>query len=240
MKQYTATLRLIDTKLVGKKRLDIKDTVHAENSGEARQILESRHSDRTVLSITEVRQEAPAKGVGRVDRSGNLEQTSEVMGGSIVTYAKYAVVALAIYGAISLFDAPETSSPPQNPSVLVEQVASHGSQDLRNEQTSAESPKIYLGASREQPRPEQLSETTSDTTFEVNPEFPHLAFIVDRRESIVLQSGPGLTSKNVARLLSGSKVMAASSTGKWIRVQTPDGLIGYVRQKQLRFDQQRR
>ncbi|GAA5008048.1 hypothetical protein FNZ56_03670 [Pseudoluteimonas lycopersici] len=65
--------------------------------------------------------------------------------------------------------------------------------------------------------------------------FPYQAVIVDRRDSIVLQSEPRMLSKNVIRIPTGAQVRAATNEGKWIMVETADGAIGYVRRKQLEF-----
>lgn len=75
-----------------------------------------------------------------------------------------------------------------------------------------------------------------DTTGE---EFPFAARLVDRRSKVVLQSGPGITSRNVAKLETGATVYASATDGKWIRVRTRDGLVGFVRRKQLDFTSMR-
>lgn len=60
-----------------------------------------------------------------------------------------------------------------------------------------------------------------------------MARIVDSRNSIVLQSGPRMASKNVARIQTGSVVEVISHDGKWVQIRTEGGLLGYVRQRQL-------
>ena len=59
------------------------------------------------------------------------------------------------------------------------------------------------------------------------------ARIVDSRDRIVLQSGPKMSSKNVAKIDTGSTVQVVSDEGKWVQVRTEEGQIGYVRRKQL-------
>lgn len=59
------------------------------------------------------------------------------------------------------------------------------------------------------------------------------ARVVDSRERIVLQSGPKMSSKNVAKINTGSVVQVISDEGKWVEVRTEDGMIGYVRKTQL-------
>lgn len=59
------------------------------------------------------------------------------------------------------------------------------------------------------------------------------ARIVDARDRIVLQSGPKMSSRNVAKIDSGSTVEVLSDEGKWIQVRTEEGQVGYVRRKQL-------
>lgn len=59
------------------------------------------------------------------------------------------------------------------------------------------------------------------------------ARIVDSRDRIVLQSGPKMSSKNVAKIDTGSVVQVVSDEGKWVQVRTEDGLVGYVRRTQL-------
>lgn len=66
-------------------------------------------------------------------------------------------------------------------------------------------------------------------------DFPFRARLVDSRGVVVLQSGPGITSRNVTRLDAGNLIRAESVDGKWIRVKTNDGLVGFVRAKQLEF-----
>ncbi|WP_081420442.1 SH3 domain-containing protein [Pseudoxanthomonas sp. Root630] len=59
------------------------------------------------------------------------------------------------------------------------------------------------------------------------------ARIVDSRDRIVLQSGPKMSSRNVAKIDSGSTVQVLSDEGRWVQVRTEDGQVGYVRRKQL-------
>lgn len=59
------------------------------------------------------------------------------------------------------------------------------------------------------------------------------ARIVDSRDRIVLQSGPKMSAKNVAKIDTGSVVQVMSDEGKWVQVRTEDGLVGYVRRTQL-------
>jgi hypothetical protein len=66
-------------------------------------------------------------------------------------------------------------------------------------------------------------------------EFTYKANLVDSRGTIVLQSGPSVLAANVEKLQSGDSVTTAGRSGKWIKVRTSSGLIGYVRQKQLQF-----
>ncbi len=85
-----------------------------------------------------------------------------------------------------------------------------------------------------QVRGNSAQEDTTSTAGE-NAAFPFPATITDSRGEVVLQSGPGITSSNVAKLRSGEDVMAASYDGDWIMVQTQDNKMGYVRRKQLEF-----
>lgn len=59
------------------------------------------------------------------------------------------------------------------------------------------------------------------------------ARIVDSRNRIVLQSGPKMSSRNVAKIDTGSTVQVVSDEGKWVQVRTDEGQVGYVRRKQL-------
>ena len=61
------------------------------------------------------------------------------------------------------------------------------------------------------------------------------ATLTDPDGVIVLQSKATMFSKNVAKLASGTRVRAARRSGEWIRVQTRDGRVGYVRRRQLVF-----
>lgn len=65
--------------------------------------------------------------------------------------------------------------------------------------------------------------------------FPYQAIIADSRGEVVLQSGPGIMSSNVAKLRSGEEVDAATQDGEWIMIQTQDNKKGYVRSRQLEF-----
>ena len=76
---------------------------------------------------------------------------------------------------------------------------------------------------------EQVSPTASADTFTAN------AVLKDSRGKVVLQEGPRMTSKNVSVLPSGTPVKVETTNGKWIRVRTSDGLVGYVRERQLEF-----
>ncbi|WP_084590680.1 SH3 domain-containing protein [Arenimonas metalli] len=42
-----------------------------------------------------------------------------------------------------------------------------------------------------------------------------------------------MASKNVTKIETGSVVEVISREGKWVRVRTAGGLLGYVRQSQL-------
>jgi hypothetical protein len=66
-------------------------------------------------------------------------------------------------------------------------------------------------------------------------QFIYAATLVDSRGKIVLQSEPRMTAKNVATLPSGASVRAKTKDGKWIEIQTNDGLTGFVRLRQLSF-----
>jgi hypothetical protein len=65
--------------------------------------------------------------------------------------------------------------------------------------------------------------------------FPYQAVVDDSRGKIVVQGGPSVFYENVEVIRSGTTVRAAKKTGKWISVQLADGKVGYVRQKQLKF-----
>lgn len=65
--------------------------------------------------------------------------------------------------------------------------------------------------------------------------FQHEATLEDRRGKIVLQSRASMASRNVAVLASGTPVQAESKGGRWVRVQTSDGQVGFVRGRQLDY-----
>lgn len=68
-------------------------------------------------------------------------------------------------------------------------------------------------------------------------EFPLVATLQDPDGIVVLQSKPSMFGKNVSEMAVGSTVLASAREGKWIAVRTTLGEIGYVRQRQLRFDE---
>ncbi|WP_245559596.1 SH3 domain-containing protein [Luteimonas mephitis] len=84
-------------------------------------------------------------------------------------------------------------------------------------------------------RPENREVRSNSAPQAYGDEFTHKAILVDSRGTIVLQSGPSILSANVDKLQSGDSVFTAGRDGKWIKVRTNNGLVGYVRQKQLQF-----
>lgn len=87
-----------------------------------------------------------------------------------------------------------------------------------------------------EPAPQNnLSIDSQETPSIAAGDFPFEATLVDSRGKIVLQSKASVISKNISVLVAGTSVKAESTSGKWIRVMTSDGLVGYVREKQLQF-----
>lgn len=68
-------------------------------------------------------------------------------------------------------------------------------------------------------------------------DFPLIATLQDPDGVVVLQSTPSMLGKNVSKMTVGTVVLASAHEGKWIAVRTPLGETGYVRQRQLRFDE---
>jgi TonB family protein len=69
-------------------------------------------------------------------------------------------------------------------------------------------------------------------------DFPFLATLQDPDGIVVLQSTPSMFGKNVSEMSVDTVVLASTREGKWIAVRTALGETGYVRQRQLRFDEQ--
>lgn len=90
------------------------------------------------------------------------------------------------------------------------------------------------------PRPsnqheDEASAPGADNTSKTpaTPFSPYAARIVNSRKRIVLQSGPRMSSKNVAKIDTGTVVQVIELGEKWVQVKTEDGLVGYVRVTQL-------
>lgn len=92
------------------------------------------------------------------------------------------------------------------------------------------------------PRPAQVNQDGSGVASASAPAAGQLpataatmtqARIVDSRKQIVLQAGPKMSAKNVAKIDTGSVVQVIEPGEKWVQVQTDDGLVGYVRATQL-------
>lgn len=102
-----------------------------------------------------------------------------------------------------------------------------------------EEPESNLGIN-ESPNLQEETEADLDANQSPNLQGDFLldATLTDKRGEIVLQSKASIFSKNVSVLASGTPVRAEPTSGEWIRILTSDGLVGYVRRKQLVFSDQ--
>lgn len=114
---------------------------------------------------------------------------------------------------------------------VVDVQESNGADALQSQDSSAATSKD--SASVDSTNSSMTKEQTTDQISD--DEFPYKATLFDDRGTIVLQSEPSIIGKNVAKLSSGDTVYTSTQDGKWIRIKTTDGLVGFVRQKQLQF-----
>jgi len=259
MKQYVGVMR--SRPFVPGTPLDVKDTVFADSVSEAKRILESRHHGRHAFAVREVPTKAtasnrepterpslplaaaePRRRTARTKAHAEVSQPVELISaetpdahpdGHSVVGGGSGCGALIVKGLI-LFVLASTAWKVFRPSEDFS-----GMDDASKETTAA----TAIVSSVTAPVPAASGhEANADTLAvqgeqspEVEPDshYPHIATIVDRRRSIVLQSGPGITSRNVASIPTGSRVRAGNLSGKWVLVRTEGGQTGYVRRKQL-------
>lgn len=109
-----------------------------------------------------------------------------------------------------------------------------------NEDNHLQAPRESIVGMDMTPRPsnqveDEASAPGADAASNIpaTPFSPYAARIVDSRKRIVLQSGPKMSSKNVAKIDTGTVVQVIEPGEKWVQVRTDDGLVGYVRATQL-------
>ena len=148
----------------------------------------------------------------------------------------------AAFGAASASDSILEDA---NTAAVAESVVAAPADQIAWQDSQAEPSSNYDAPAQSSPAPVYHSSSVEPTEIEVAPsyaatygnndEFVYRANLVDPRGVVVLQSAPSITAKNVDKLQSGTPIVAAGTEGKWIKVRTASGLIGYVRQKQLEF-----
>lgn len=233
-----------------KVKLYIKDLTHglpasietivlADEWWVAKQIAENMHPGYRAQDADEIKSpEPPDDGPSRLGRGGNVTSSpSENLGCSGIIKGAMTLVGLLIVLAIVSQCSDKGGNPSSSPTtsdipeVNVEGEAAQGSTR----------PVSLVGmdtSPRQEPSAEQ-TQSTADTASQavVAEAAPGIAGararIVDSRDRIVLQSGPKMSSKNVAKIDTGSVVQVVSDEGKWVQVRTEDGLVGYVRRTQL-------
>ncbi len=89
----------------------------------------------------------------------------------------------------------------------------------------------------------ELSAHEDSTTTVVQPgvdiadpsdDFSLQVTLIDARGEIVIQSEPSVFSKNIDTVVSGTIAYASTLDGKWIKIKTSDGRLGFVRKRQLK------
>lgn len=244
-KQYKVKLRQ-KTMTQGQPYL-IEAIVLGEDPWVARKIAENMHPGYMADEADELKQpEAPAapyssgadegsySGAGRgyvtTSPSGNLGCSGIIKGG--ITLVGLLIV-LAIVSQCSDKGGNPSSSPTASdiPEANVEGEASQGS--------ARPVSLVGMDTTPRQDTSAEQSQSTADTASQAAAAVPASgiagarARIVDSRDRIVLQSGPKMSAKNVAKIDTGSVVQVVSDEGKWVQVRTEDGLVGYVRRTQL-------
>lgn len=143
-------------------------------------------------------------------------------GVKVVTGAAGAVIAFAGWAVFSSFTSPKTAPPP---------AASGHALPPTAVIAIAEPPAEVSDQALHQP---EVS-NTDPTDNNPDSQFPYEAEISEPRGQVVLQSGPSVFSSNLAKVSNGTHVHAASSSGRFIKIQLASGEIGYVRDKELIF-----
>lgn len=245
-KQFKVTLWRNDESLRDPKKLSmpmrIETVVYANDIFGAKSIAENSNPGYRTTEAVEIKQPKPpasgSSGPSRVGRGENATSSpSENLGcGGIIKGGITLVgllMVLAIVSQCSDKGGNPSSSPTTGdiPEANVEGEAAQGSAR----------PASLVGMHtkpRQEPNAEQAQSIADTASQAVAAEAtPGIAGarsrIVDSRDRIVLQSGPKMSSKNVAKIDTGSVVQVVSDEGKWVQVRTEDGLIGYVRRTQL-------
>lgn len=204
---------------------NIPVVVETDTRWNAEALLKAQYPEHEIRFIEEVTPEP--QQVDEISRQHDDSAGTDSRGGCLgVTLGIVCIAGFLIYNALFSDSAQSAKKPSAEPvSSIVSPVQVAPASTRSSESTDA------LQAASAEPAAQ------APTTGDVDGAFPFPARIVDRRDEIVLQSGPGITSRNIAKLATGTVVQADSTEGKWIRVKTDDGLIGFVRRKQLDFAQ---
>lgn len=212
---------------------NVEEVVHAFTSKEAHELAKLRYPgyEAEWFDIVEVKDSA---------RSGVRSSSSSSGGvGSLASIAGLIVVGVLLWKSSDIrqyvsemkqASGPAvdqlTTDPTEQAAWGAPQVAPHSGSVVGMDPTPRPAPAKSASEESgvEQPGSHQLPTT---------PATSNQARIVDSRDQIVLQSGPKMSAKNVAKIDSGSVVEVLSRDGKWVEVRTKDDLVGYVRSTQL-------
>lgn len=239
-RQYKVTLWRSDESLRDPKSVQmpmrIEAVVYANDLFGAKNIAENTNRGYRATEAVEIKQpKPPASGSG-----GNVASSpSESRGCSGIIQGGMTLVGLLIVLAIvsQCSDKGGNPSSSQAPSSIPE-----ANLEAEATQESARPISLVDTTPHQDSKAEQaqsIADTASQSAaFESAPGAAgSRARIVDSRDRIVLQSGPKMSSKNVAKIDVGSVVQVVSDEGKWVQVRTEDGLVGYVRRTQLETPQ---
>lgn len=212
--------------------MTIETRVLAPNFFDAKAIAENMHPGYRATDVNEIKERkergdassrAASSSSGDTTSDGDLGCRGVVSG--LITLASLLVVLALVSRCAGPGAMPERTMPSASPSP--EANAAHS---LPQPTPSGE---VIVEATTPEPNSTLNQGTEGAGSPSLEDRSRQMARVVDSRNSIVLQSGPRMSSKNVARVPTGSVVEVISYDGEWVQVQTEGGLLGYVRQRQL-------
>lgn len=215
----------------------IEVNVFAFSSHEAKQIAENGNHGYRAGYITEIKERIPKKESASKMKSAASYSSREHYGSSNSENSGFGGILKGLITLASLTIAllltNKCSGPSEETSTSLAQLPLPSTRDVsvetQDDQVRERVVDMDLPALAEGQATAAVSPAVTETTSTSR------ARIADSRDRIVLQSGPKMSSKNVAKIDTGTVVDVLSHEGKWVQVRTADGFVGFVRQSQLEF-----
>ena len=236
MNEYTAQIRY---KISGTTCTDTLDErITAKDENDARIRLQLKYPDCEVSFVRMVWDSEP-----KITPSSSSSSSHESSGGGgFISLLAISFLAVAVFvpdfrsKLLNFIGVDRTSISEANEQEYIADIP-HTQAPVASSGTGIEAEKVSEpdSFSRVEARLEPSGRESDATVDDTHTDFPYRARINDRREDIVIQSGPRMSSRNIAKVPSGSVVRASSNDSNWVQIQTDSGLVGFVRLRQLEF-----